>query len=265
MSRPLRLTLLGITSFGLLWALSALGLLNPLSPSARASKVSAPAAVGRKRPPPTVHHPAAPLLSSDELLQAQALATTPLAAPKTWQRPNLAAVISRLPSPPPPSPTPDTDPNAPAGSYATFTPNDIGVIPSNPRVSGHLQTILRNFYSRQQQHQDNIALIPSYGAGTIGSFSINFEDPGWYLIALHLSNPSSHPATVTNTVYYRPHGYPRPPFIEDTRTVPPNTSFIIPQLIEIAIDSESFMWQPVSTAGDSHSALIFHALTIDRL
>ncbi len=265
MSHQAKLALAALGSFSILCALFLLSPLADSPPPAHASKVTAPTAALRKLPGRTTYTRPVAAPSAQQLLQTNALATAPLAIPARWQQPTLASVLNNLPSPPPPSPTPDHDPGAAAGSYATFTANDAGVIPQGSAVRGHLSTLLRTPYHRQRQQTEDVALVPSFGVRSVGGFTIECDSHGWYLIALHLFNPNNYPVTVANTLYYLPTGVPRPPFLEDTRTVPAQSSFMVPQLAEITDDSLTLVWHPYAHKNDSPVTLVFQALTVDKL
>jgi hypothetical protein len=265
MSRPLKLALLTLTAFAFLCALCAVLLRTPLSRPAHAADTAVGISTARTRPGRITRARSTAVLSREQLAQDHQLATLSLAVAGRWQPPALSTLLGQV-AQPLPSPTPDQPAAAPTGSYATFTANDAGLLPQNARVIGNLWTLLQLPYGRERQRQENVALIPSFGERSVGGFSVDFDSPGWYIIALHLFNPNNQTVTVDNTLYYLPTGVPRPPFLEDSRVIPAKTSFMVPTLAEFTVASETFIWHPHAVkSGGLAVPLVLQAITVDKL
>ncbi len=265
MSRLLKLALLTLTAFAFLSALSAVLLRMPLSRPAHAADTAVGISAARTRPGRVIRTRPTAVLSRDQLAQDHQFATLSLSVANRWQPPALSTLLGQIPKPLP-SPTPDQPAAAPTGSYATFTAADAGLLAPNARVTGNLWTLLQLPYDRERQRQEDVALIPSFGERSVGGFTVNFDSPGWYIIALHLFNPNNQTVTVDNTLYYLPTGVPRPPFLQDSRVIPAKTSFMVPALAEFTVASETFMWHPhARKSGGLAVPLVLQAITVDKL
>ena len=265
MSRHFKLFPVALLSLGIFGAACALGLLAHLSETAHASKIVPSPSTLRKPPERVIAVPPAAAISQQQLLQAHALATLPLTSPARWQRPSLAAVLAQT-TPQPPPPSPDQDPGAAAGSYGTITPNDIGIPNPASHLLGTLQNRLCLQYPRSVQQEQNIALLLASPEDEIEAyFTLHVDSPGWYLIAFHLGNAHTQPCTIHTRVLT---GWPLSPqvLIDDTRTVAPEATAVVPTLVEIT-QSGNFRLalDPYAACASVTGLLIFHALTVDKI
>lgn len=244
-----------------------------LDPIARAGvKLPERAAPTQKAGPPA----AAKTVTRD------ALALTPLKAPAPWAPPSLRDVVGAIGDEPEvsrldlASRARALSPSAPSGSYATVLPNDIGEESTDRRLSGKfLHTVLMQGLSRAEQQRRNIALVQAEGMGFldyVGLFYLHRESPGWYVITLHLSNPTSYSYEITNRLWHSVGQVDMGnSLLQETRTMPPHSSLVLPVLVErraSGADLEPYRiyWYASLDGVRFDSRLVvFRALTVDRL
>ncbi len=220
-----------------------------------ASAIKAPAAA-RKTPPPQA-----------------ALGQMRLRMPARWSRPSLRALVAVLRANPngrqlyTRSGSAEPPADAYAGSFGMTRPNEAGVYAPGSGVSIYgLNTTLRYDFTRQIQQERNIALVTALSKRQVASLAVECDAAGWYLLTLHLSNTSVRSCTVRNAVR-RYDAVTRGYFqdLDDTRTLAPGASLVLPMLFEVGgPNRQSITWEVESKDGGWQS-LVLHAVTVDKL
>lgn len=276
MSPPRKLALLLLLSLGLLGTASLLILPGLSSDQAQA-------AVLRRLPPRVAEPP--PALSpavQQQLQQQTALATAALSSPTQWSRPPQRAVLlalqrdqqgaelfARSGGSEPPA-------DALAGSYATLLPNQIGETTAESRLSAdYLITHLRRDFSLNQQSSQNIALVPgpTRDFDLIGSLLLtrasNTEEAGWYLITLHLANPTAASYRIRNGFFCVTGPFEGGTILDRTDTISAHGTAMVPVLYEWRASASNWrrlMWSmQVTPEASGPPLVVFQGLTVDRL
>ncbi len=215
-----------------------------------------------------------------ELRRQTALATARIAGPGRWSAPALRAVIQVLRRDRQGAElytrSGSAEPSADAicGSYAACLPNQIGEPSPDGRLSGEfLRVHLTSGFSLGQQHSQNIALVqgpPS--VETIGSFLLRRESSagaGWYLITLHLANPTAGSYRIRNRVFCMTGTLEGFPLVDDTRTLRPHETMMLPTLREWGASAKNWrrlLWGVEITGTSGSPAVVaFRGLTVDKL
>ena len=147
-----------------------------------------------------------------------------------------------------------------------MTPNDIGIPNPASHLLGTLQNRLRLGYPRSVQQEQNIALLLASPDDEIEAyFTLHVDSPGWYLIAFHLGNAHTQPCAIHTKVLTGSFLSPEV-LIDDTRTVAPEATLVVPTLVEIT-QSGNFRLalDPYAESAGMSGHLVFHALTVDKI
>ena len=276
MSRFLKLVPLILLCLCLLYTVLAL---SPRGPSSH----QAEAAVAR-RLPGLVTKPAPDLSPAiqHKLEQQTTLATTAITAPARWSRPPQrevvevlrrdqegAALLALSGSSEPPE-------GALSGSYAVVLANQIGEASGEERLSAdYLHVHLRRDFSLGRQSSENIALVlaPTRDLETVGSFLLrresSTEDAGWYLIALHLANPTDSSYRIRNGIFCMTGIMAGGTILDRTETIPAHSTLMVPVLYQwraSGSDARRLLWSAqIWSEGSGLPLLVFQGLTVDRL
>jgi hypothetical protein len=244
-----------------------------LNPVARAGvKLPERTATTQKAAPP----------AATKTVTRDALALTPLKAPAPWTPPPLRDLVGAIGDEPEvsrlglASRARALSPSAPSGSYATVLPNDMGEESADRRLSGKfLHTVLMQGLSRAEQQRRNIALVQAEGMAFldyVGLFYLHRESPGWYVITLHLSNPTSYSYEITNRLWHSIGQVDMGnALLQETRTMPPHSTLVLPVLVERRASGADFepyriyWYASVDGVRFDSRLVVFRALTVDRL